>query len=74
MKEVLVMVEKEQLPIFAENMLKHILDDIGEVVYSSHETLTKGDVYLLGLNPGGSGQKYPETGVPYTIRVIFSAC
>ncbi|MCU8081468.1 uracil-DNA glycosylase family protein, partial [Shewanella sp. SM103] len=62
------MVEKEQLPIFAENTLKHILDDIGEVVYSSHETLRKGDVYLLGLNPGGSGQTNPDTGVPYTIR------
>ncbi|QSX35343.1 hypothetical protein JYB87_09210 [Shewanella avicenniae] len=62
------MVEKEQLPGFAENVLKHILDDIGEVVYSSHETLKKGDVYLLGLNPGGSGQENPETHVPYTIR------
>lgn len=62
------MVEKEQLPSFAENVLKHILDDIGEVVYSSHETLKKGDVYLLGLNPGGNGQEHPETHVPYTIR------
>lgn len=62
------MVEKEQLPSFAENILKHIVDDIGEVIYSSHETLNKGDVYLLGLNPGGSGQKHPETDEPYTIR------
>lgn len=62
------MVEKEQLPIYAGNILKNILDDIGEVIYSSHETLQKGDVYLLGLNPGGSGQKHPETGKSYTIR------
>lgn len=62
------MVEKEQLPGFAANVLKHILDDMGEVVYSSHETLKKGDVYLLGLNPGGSSQEHPETHIPYTIR------
>ncbi|MCS6137088.1 hypothetical protein G3496_19490 [Shewanella baltica] len=49
------MVEKEQPPSFAEN----ILDDIGEVIYSLHETLNKEDVYLLGLNPGGSGQMHP---------------
>ncbi|MFB2650589.1 hypothetical protein [Shewanella mangrovisoli] len=61
-------VDKSLLPSFAEKTLKYLLDDLGEVVYSSHETLKKGDVYLLGLNPGGSGQAHPETGEHYTIR------
>lgn len=29
------------------------LDDYGEVIYSSGASLRKGDIYLLGLNPGG---------------------
>lgn len=31
-----------------------LIDRPGAVLYSSHETLTPGPVYLLGLNPGGS--------------------
>jgi hypothetical protein len=30
-----------------------ILDKQGRILYSSHETLTKGKYYFLGLNPGG---------------------
>lgn len=44
---------KEDLPLLAKRALKHILCRPGEVIYSSHETLSKGDIYLLGLNPGG---------------------
>ncbi len=31
-----------------------LIDRPGAVLYSSHETLKPGPVYLLGLNPGGS--------------------
>jgi len=46
-KEDLIRLGKETLPL--------ILDKNGEIIYSSHETLKKGDVYFLGLNPGGGG-------------------
>ena len=44
-----------ELPIFARSILKDLLPKHGEVLYSSHETIKKGDIYLLGLNPGGHG-------------------
>ena len=44
---------KSDLPRIAKESLKHLLDRSGEVIYSSHETLKKGDIYLMGLNPGG---------------------
>lgn len=46
---------KESLPELALSNLQLILDRDGEVIYSSHHTLKKGDIYLLGLNPGGAG-------------------
>lgn len=46
---------KADLPAFARQTLKHILNKDGEMLYSSHETIKKGDVYLMGLNPGGEG-------------------
>lgn len=46
---------KENLPSLAKEYLKDILDDNGEVIYSSHQTIKKGDLYLMGLNPGGNG-------------------
>lgn len=46
---------KKDVPNFAKSVLKHILQRHGEVLYSSHETIAPGDVYLLGLNPGGKG-------------------
>ncbi|HCM64479.1 MAG TPA: hypothetical protein DIT05_18330 [Morganella sp. (in: Bacteria)] len=46
---------KNELPEFARKTLKHLLHHHGEVIYGSHETLTEGDVYLLGLNPGLQG-------------------
>jgi len=46
---------KNELPALAKRVMKHFLNDFGELIYSSHETLCEGDIYLLGLNPGGSG-------------------
>ncbi|MGL1014443.1 hypothetical protein ACSTEF_21940, partial [Vibrio vulnificus] len=46
---------KLELPKKAKETLRYLLNDHGEVVYSSSETLKKGDIYLMGLNPGGSG-------------------
>lgn len=49
------MIEKENLISLGKENLKLILERQGELIYSSHESLKKGDVYLLGLNPGGEG-------------------
>lgn len=45
-------IQKQDIPEFARRTLKHLLHRSGEVIYTSHETLSKGDIYLLGLNPG----------------------
>lgn len=47
--------KKDELPVFAKDTLADILDKPGSMLYSSHETLKSGDVYLLGFNPGGAG-------------------
>ena len=49
------MTKKSDLPNIAKSVLKRLLKKSGEVIYSSHETLKKGDIYLMGLNPGGEG-------------------
>jgi len=49
------MIKKEDLINIGKKNLPLILDKKGELIYSSHETLKKGDIYLLGLNPGGEG-------------------
>ena len=49
------MSKKESLVSLGKESLSLILDRKGEVIYSSHESLKKGDIYLLGLNPGGEG-------------------
>lgn len=46
---------KEEIPRIAKEALSEILSESGGILYSSHETLRSGDVYLLGFNPGGSG-------------------
>ena len=46
------MIAKKDLPELAKQDLAYILDKPGELIYSSHETLKKGDLYVLGLNPG----------------------
>ena len=35
--------------------LEVILDEPGSILYSSINTLNKGDIYTMGLNPGGDG-------------------
>lgn len=46
---------KDEIPQIAKNNLAGLLDKPGSILYSSHETLKPGEVYLLGFNPGGSG-------------------
>lgn len=46
---------KETIPKIARASLVDFLDESGSVLYSSHETLKSGEVYLLGFNPGGAG-------------------
>ncbi len=50
--------DREDLPAIALEALGDLADKPGGVFYSSHETLRPGDVYFLGLNPGGTGS-YP---------------
>jgi hypothetical protein len=47
--------KKADIPKIAKDVLDGILDEPGSILYSSHETLKPGSVYLLGLNPGGAG-------------------
>lgn len=46
---------KNDLPKIAKESLSDVLSKSGSILYSSHETLKAGDVYLLGFNPGGIG-------------------
>ena len=46
---------KEEIPRIAKDALSEVLSESGSILYSSHETLKSGDVYLLGFNPGGAG-------------------
>ncbi len=48
---------KELIPQIARENLSDFLDKAGGILYSGHETLTPGAVYLLGFNPGGTGGK-----------------
>lgn len=45
---------KEEIPNIARTVLSEHLLESGSILYSSHETLKRGKVYLLGFNPGGS--------------------
>ena len=46
---------KDEIPRIARKALSDVLGESGSILYSSHETLKSGDVYLLGFNPGGAG-------------------
>ncbi len=46
---------KADIPKIARENLNELLNESGSILYSSHETLRKNDVYLLGFNPGGTG-------------------
>ena len=56
------MIENELLEI-AHNATSDIRSEPGRILYSSHETLKHGLVYLMGFNPGGSeyGQSLEST-------------
>ena len=45
----------------ASQLLRPILGEKGAVLYSSASTLSRGDVYVLGLNPGGDPTKNTTT-------------
>ena len=45
---------KEDIQIAARTLLSPFLSESGSLLYSSHETLKPGDVYLMGFNPGGT--------------------
>jgi hypothetical protein len=49
---------------FSREQLRDVLDVSGQVLYSGASTLRKGEVYLLGLNPGGD----PNNQALMTIR------
>jgi len=44
-----------------ESILDPILDESGTILFSSIDTLKKGDLYTLGLNPGGGAKKTIRT-------------
>lgn len=45
--------EIEALITKIEEHLSPLLDESGSILYSSVDTIKKGDLYVLGLNPGG---------------------
>ncbi|UTM02915.1 uracil-DNA glycosylase family protein [Alcaligenes sp. NLF5-7] len=47
-------ITKEDIPALAAQTLDELLDQPGTILYSSHETISPGSIYLIGLNPGGS--------------------
>ncbi|UOB05885.1 uracil-DNA glycosylase family protein [[Acidovorax] ebreus] len=46
---------KHDIPEIAARSLDGQLDQSGAFLYSSHETIKPGEIYFLGLNPGGQG-------------------
>jgi|AntAceMinimDraft_11_1070367.scaffolds.fasta_scaffold00918_6 hypothetical protein len=54
---------KNEIPKIAKKALSDVLSESGSILYSSHETLKSGDVYLLGFNPGGAGGKPVEQSI-----------
>lgn len=49
---------KQQLLQIIETSLKDDLTRAGSILHSSSDTLSKGDYYFLGYNPGGNHQDY----------------
>ena len=49
------LVTKHDIPEIAASALEGQLGNSGTFLYSSHETIRPGEVYFLGLNPGGCG-------------------
>jgi hypothetical protein len=51
----------ESVVVAGQRLPASILDQSGEVLYSGSQTLRRGPVYLLGLNPGGNPNDHKET-------------
>lgn len=62
------MTTKVELPKLAETVLADLLDLPGGLLYSSHQTLKPGTVYLLGLNPGGKGGPPLRHGISHMLN------
>lgn len=63
-------VSKNELLHVARNALKDHLSRPGRVLYSSHHTICPGDIYFIGLNPGGvdNGPNLAEALAPSLAR------
>jgi len=48
-------ITKPDIPKIAARALEGQLEQSGAFIYSSHDTIRPGEIYLLGLNPGGEG-------------------
>jgi len=44
-----------------QQLPRSILDRSGEILYSGSQTLRRGPIYLLGLNPGGNPNEHKDT-------------
>lgn len=47
-------VTKSEIPQIAMKALQTLQDKNGSILYSGHETIQQGSIYLMGLNPGGT--------------------
>lgn len=57
----LVMTEIAEFVDFCRSQLKPILGKSGNLLYSAASTLKPGEIYLIGLNPGGSPNDISQT-------------
>ncbi|MFZ7311687.1 hypothetical protein [Comamonas jiangduensis] len=48
-------ITKHDIPEIAARALEGQLEQSGTFLYSSHDTIKPGEIYFLGLNPGGQG-------------------
>ncbi len=52
----------QKLILKIEETIPDMLDQSGSIIYSSKNSICKGDLYVMGLNPGGeSGEKISKT-------------
>ena len=55
-----MLVSKQDIPRIAKNALAKHLDRSASLLYSTHETICPGEVYFMGLNPGGDSGSGPR--------------
>lgn len=53
-------ISKQDIPSIAKKALAKHLDRSASLLYSSHETICPGEVYFMGLNPGGDAGTGPR--------------